>query len=224
MTNPIRIVLIHPYGLYREGLTRLLSQQQGIDVVVSAARVSEMLNKVESLKPDVIIIDYAAHGRESLIECRQLQRTLSHVKILMIGLPKVAADIRAYIEAGAAGYVPYEATLQELFDSVRKVSAGEVVCSPLVARCLFDHITAEARKREQFAPRGEAHLTKREREILLLLATGLSNKEIAFTIHVAISTVKNHVHNILRKLQVEGRREAARYARQYHVRGTRFED
>jgi DNA-binding NarL/FixJ family response regulator len=219
MEGMLRVVVIHHNTIFRESLIHLLSQQQHITGVGSTLSIHEMLGEVEALQPNVIILDFASQEHDSLEGVRQIHRNYPHLKILMTGVPEVEADILECIEAGAAGYVPQEASLQELFDGIVKVAVGEALCSAKVAGFLFSRIATEARKREQFQLLDWASLTRREIEILPLLEEGLSNKEIAVALHIEIQTVKNHVHNILRKLQLEGRREVARYIRESGILG-----
>jgi DNA-binding NarL/FixJ family response regulator len=209
-------MLIHPYTLYRESLAQCLSQQPHLKVLGSVPSVSAMLAQWDACQPDVILIDAAVQDQERLSELTQLQNTLPHGKLLMLGVPTGAAEICAGIEAGAAGYVPYEATLQDLGASIRKVAAGEVICGSTVARALFTHIATAARCSAQRLHWDGIPLTLREQEILELLAAGRSNKEIMATLQVALTTVKNHVHNILRKLHCASRQEAAQYACHWH--------
>jgi DNA-binding NarL/FixJ family response regulator len=158
-------------------------------------------------------------GRDGLKEARQLHEASPHAKLLMMGLTELESDVLAYIEAGAAGYLQEEASLEELLKNIRAVAAGEAVCPPKVAGFLFSHIAGAARERERFKRLGLKHLTPRERQIIALIEQGLSNKQIATCLKIEIQTVKNHVHNILEKLQLENRREAARYAKERGLLG-----
>ena len=214
MGEAIRVVVIHRKRLWREGLTFVLSQQQNITVVGSVAKASEILEEIEGLRPEVILIDFSLPERDGIGEARLIRKTCSGVKILMIGLPELEADILACIEAGAAGYLPQEASLADLLNNIQAVVAGEAFCSPRVAGFLFSRIAEGARARERLQALGLVHLTHREREIIALIEEGLSNKEIAVRLRVELQTVKNHVHNVLEKFQCHSRREVAQYARE----------
>jgi DNA-binding NarL/FixJ family response regulator len=165
------------------------------------------------LCPDVIIMDLALLGRDGLEEIRQLRETFSEVKILIMGLTEQESDILACIEAGAAGYLSQEASLEDLLKNIRAVAAGEALCAPKMVGFLFARIAEDARERERLQALGLTQLTCREREIVTLIEEGLSNKEIAVRLQIELQTVKNHVHNILEKLQLDNRREAAQHAR-----------
>ncbi len=133
----------------------------------------------------------------------------------MIGLTEVESDILACIETGVAGYLSQDASLKELYRTMHAVAKGEPFCSPKIVGALFTRVAAETQKRERILLMDWVNLTRRELEILPLIEEGLSNKEIALRLHIEVRTVKNHIHNILRKLQLEGRREAARFAREH---------
>jgi len=215
MKGAVRIIIIHRKRLFREGLAFVLSQQQGMAVVSSVAKACEVLGEMARLRPDVILIELSLPERDGLGDLRQIRRTFPDVaKILMIGLSELASDVLACIEAGASGYLPQEASLEDLISSIRAVAAGETFCSPKVAGFLFTHITQQARERERLQALNLTHLTRRGHEVIALLEEGLSNKEIAVRLQIELQTAKNHVHNILEKLQLDSRREVARYARE----------
>jgi len=215
MEGVIRIVIIHRKRLLREGLAFVLSQQQGLAVVSSVAEAYEILRDIAQLCPDVIIIELSLPERDGLDDLRQIRKACPDgAKVLMIGLSDLASDVLACIEAGASGYLPQEASLEELISSIQAVAAGEALCSPKVVGLLFTHIAHRAREQERLHALSLVHLTRREREVIALLEEGLSNKEIAARLQIELQTVKNHVHNILEKLQLDSRREAARYARE----------
>ncbi|MFQ5881374.1 MAG: LuxR C-terminal-related transcriptional regulator [Candidatus Methylomirabilales bacterium] len=214
MEGIICVLIIHRNRLFREGLAFVLAQQQTMTVLGSVAEAGEVLGELERLHPDVIILDLCLPGRDGLGEARQIRGASPEVKILMVGLTELESDVLACIEAGAAGYLPQEASLEDLLNNIQAVAAGEALCSPKVASFLFSRIAEAARERERLRALGLAHLTRREREVIALIEEGLSNKEIAVRLQIEIQTVKNHVHNILDKLQLDGRREAARYARE----------
>ena len=215
MKGAIRIVIIHRKRLFREGLAFVLSQQQGIAVVSSVAKAGEILGEMARLRPDVILIELSFPERDGLGDLRQIRQTFPDVaKILMIGLSELASDVLACVEAGASGYLPQEASLEDLISSIRAIAVGETLCSPKVAGFLFTHIAQRARERERLQALNLTHLTRREHEVIALIEGGLSNKEIAVRLQIELQTVKNHVHNILEKLQLDSRREVARYVRE----------
>jgi two-component system, NarL family, nitrate/nitrite response regulator NarL len=217
MERAVKAAVIHRKRLIREGITHLLSQQHGITVVASAAEAYEILGEITKLRPDVVILDLGLPERDGLGEARQLCQAFPGIKILMLGLSELASDVLACAEAGAAGYLSHETPLEELYSNIWAVTQGEAICSPRVAGLLFSRIAAEARHKERQWASGLIHLTPREREIIVLIEEGLSNKEIAERLQIEIKTVKNHVSNVLGKLQLDSRYEVARYAREQGI-------
>jgi two-component system nitrate/nitrite response regulator NarL len=220
MARAVKVAVIHRKRLIREGLIHLLSQQQGITVVASAAEAYAILGKITKVCPDVVILDLGLPERDGLGEVRQLCQAFPGIKILMMGLSELASDVLACAEAGAAGYLSQEASLEELYSNIWAVAQGEAICSPRVAGLLFCRIAADARHKERQLISGLIHLTPREREIIAFIEKGLSNKEIANHLHIELKTVKNHVSNILGKLQLDSRYEVARYAREQGIHGS----
>ncbi len=214
MEGVIRVVIIHRNRLFREALAFVLAEQQRMSVVRTVSEVDEILAELDRLRPDVIALDVYLPGREGLEEARWIRGVLPESKILLMGLTELESDVLACIEAGAAGYLPQEASLEDLLNNIHAVPTGEALCSPKVAGLIFSRMAKGACERELRQVLGLPSLTRRELEIIALIEEGLSNKEIAVRLQIEIPTVKNHIHNILDKLQLDGRREAARYARE----------
>jgi DNA-binding NarL/FixJ family response regulator len=219
MQNAIRVAIIHRNRLFREGLAFVLSQRRGITVVTCIGGVSEVSADISGLSPDVIILDFSQQGRDGLEEARQLREASPRSKLLLMGLTESEADVLACIEAGAAGLLQREASLEELLQNIRAMVAGEALCSPKIIALLFSQIAEEAHAKTLVQRLDLPHLTSRERQILALIEERCSNKEIAVRLQIEIQTVKNHVHNILEKLQLHSWREAASYARERGMLG-----
>jgi DNA-binding NarL/FixJ family response regulator len=219
MQNAIRVAIIHRNRLFRERLAFVLSQQRGITVVTCIGGVSEVLADIGGLSPAVIILDFSQQRRDGLEEARQLREASPRSKLLLMGLTESEADVLACIEAGAAGLLQREASLEELLQNIRAMVAGEALCSPKIIALLFSQIAEEAHAKMLVQRLDLPHLTSRERQILALIEERCSNKEIAVRLQIEIQTVKNHVHNILEKLQLHSRREAASYARERGMLG-----
>jgi len=198
MERPIRVLIIHRNRLFREGLAFVLAQQQDITVVGSFPGAGEVVAELVRLTPDVIL----------------LRGVCSDVKILMMGVSELECDVLACAEAGVTGCLPKEASLEDLLNHVQAAAAGEALCSPKVAGLLLSRVAESGREKQLRQVRGLPNLTRRELEIIALIEEGLSNKEIAIRLQIEVQTVKNHIHNILEKLQLDGRREAARFARE----------
>jgi two-component system nitrate/nitrite response regulator NarL len=210
----IRAVLVSDVRLYREGLDGALSRRDGIAVVATASTIAEGIDAAGAHAPAVVIIDIAM--RDSLSGVRALTASAPHAKIVAFAVDEQASDIAAYAEAGIAGYVPCEASIDDLVATIESVIRGEAVCSPRVAGALFKRIAvlaADARPADAFGS-----LSRREHEILALIRSGLSNKEIAVRLTIEVATVKNHIHNVLTKLHVGSRAQAASLVRPAPIR------
>lgn len=215
MAEIIKTTIVHRNRLLREGLGIVLSQQSDISVLAQTATAQDVLTTHRAPAPHVIVLDFALPQRDGLVEARRLRHAMPSAKILMVGMTERESDVLACVEAGVAGYLPSEASLDDLVQSIRSVVAGEVHCSPKVVSFLFAHI-AEAPRNRAWAPEPVWNrLTRREREIIGLIEEGMSNKEIAVSLCIEVQTVKNHVHRVLEKLQLQNRREAAQYAREH---------
>jgi DNA-binding NarL/FixJ family response regulator len=201
----IRVAIVADTRLYRDGLAQVLGRDSRIAVVATAARREEALASLPDLHADVILVDMAMP--ESLGALRVIVELVPGRRVVAIGVVEDEDDVLSCAEVGAAGYVPREASLEDLVTVIESVARGEAICSPRVAASLLRRVAALAGGRG-----GELHqapLTSREREVLRLIDQGLSNKEIARNLGIEVATVKNHVHNLLEKLQVHRRGEAA---------------
>ncbi|MFQ5847556.1 MAG: LuxR C-terminal-related transcriptional regulator [Candidatus Methylomirabilales bacterium] len=214
MQDAIRVLIIHRNRLFREGLAFVLTQQPTTSTIYAVSEAARVLKDLETLRPDVILLDLCLPGREGLGEARVIRGVFPEAKILMIGLTELQSDVLDCIEAGASGYLPQEASLEDLLNNVQAVASGEALCPPKVTGLLFSRIAEAGRERELRQVLGLPSLTRRELEIVALIEEGLSNKEIAVRLDIEVQTVKNHINKILDKLQLDGRKEAARYARE----------
>ena len=210
MNKHIRVFIADDNRLLREGLASMLVEIDEMDVVGMAASGSQALAQIQKLNPDVALIDIGMPDKDGLDVTQTLHDDLPAVKVIILGMPDLTDEIMACIEAGAAGYVLKEASFEYLVESIRSVQRGESFCSPRMAASLFSRIAELAGER---IPESSVKLTPREVEVINKVADGLSNKEIAGILFIEEQTVKNHVHNILDKLQLHNRLEAVQYAR-----------
>lgn len=201
----IRVLIIADVRLYREGLQQVLGQGDEFNVVGGVGRTRELTSHVAAASPDVVVLDMS--GPSALATAASLLAELPDVRILGLAVSETGDDAVTCLEAGLAGYVPHAASVDELRAGIRSVVHGELLCSPRVAGTLRRHLASLSVGRG--ASPGERGLTSRERQIVRLLARGLTNKEIARDLIIEVATVKNHVHNILDKLNVRRRSDAA---------------
>jgi two-component system, NarL family, nitrate/nitrite response regulator NarL len=197
------LLIVADTRLYRDGLARSLARRKGIRVVGLPIGPEDVVAQTLASLPDVVLID----SRDGLPWITALFQAVPEAKVIVLGLPETEADVIAYAEAGVSGFVARDSTVDELVACVQGVGRGDLVCAPPVAAILLERVKTLA-SLNGGAPR-PATLTSRQEEILRLIDTGLSNKEIAQRLCIELSTVKNHVHQILDKLHVGSRREAA---------------
>lgn len=208
----IRLMIVSDVRLYREGIAASLAHRERLTIAGVAASCADALGRVAEGGADIIVLDMAARG--SLDFVREMASAESRVRIIAFAVEDVERDILLCAEAGAAGYVSCDGSVEDLVATIRSVARGELVCSPRVAATLFRALHTQTTRSP--ADHASLALTAREREIAPLLERGLSNKEIAARLHIEVATVKNHVHNLLEKLQVASRGEAAARLRGMH--------
>jgi two-component system nitrate/nitrite response regulator NarL len=205
----MRVAIITDIRLYREGLADVLGRKPEIEVVGTAADGELAVDCVERLAPDVALLDMAM--LDSTRTVRALVAAAPTVKVVALGVPEIERHVLACAEAGVAGYVPREGSLDDLVATLESVALGEVPCSPRIVAGLFRRLATLAHERRP--ERVTRRLTARETEILQLVDAGLTNKEISRRLYIELPTVKNHMHNILEKLQLSNRAEAAAWMR-----------
>ena len=211
MHKPIRIFIADDNRLLREGLASMLAEIEDMTVVGMASSGSQAIDQIKKVIPEVALVDIGMPDKDGLDVTQTLHNDLPAVKVIILGMPDLTDEIMSCIEAGAAGYVLKEASFEYLVESIRSIQRGESFCSPRMAASLFSRIAELAGER---IPESSVKLTMREIEIINKIADGLSNKEIAAQLYIEEQTVKNHVHNILDKLQLHNRLEAVQYARE----------
>jgi two-component system nitrate/nitrite response regulator NarL len=205
--NVVCVLIVVGVRIYRQGLALALNSSDALAVIDEASDCRSARDAIIRARPDVVILDVVL--ADSLALMRDLRMQFPATRVIAFAVGPASADIIACAEAGAAGYVAADASIDELIAAVVGLMANELICSPRIAHDLFRRIGAHE-------PRSQAEppLTARERQVLELIRDGLSNKEIARTLDVAVSTAKNHVHNLLEKLKVPSRGHAA--ARSIH--------
>jgi DNA-binding NarL/FixJ family response regulator len=192
--------------LYRDGLTDSLGRHNSLAIVGTASTSDEAVAQAISLRPDVVIVDMAMPDSLGTVRC--LKKVPQHAAVVAFAVAEVEHAVLACAEAGVAGYVPRDASIEDLVAAVHRAARGEALCSPRIAATLFRRVAALAAELHPVAA-AAGQLTGREREIIALIDAGMSNKEIAQRLSIEVATVKNHVHNVLDKLQVNRRGQAA---------------
>lgn len=203
--EPIRVLLVDDHQLFRRGVASLLSGREDIEVVGEANNGAEAVERARELMPDVILMDIKMPRLDGIAATKQLKTEIPYVRIMMLTVSETDEDLFEAIKAGASGYLLKNVDPDYLIASVQQVQRGEVPIAPTMAAKILRELTSPAETTVQA-------LTGRERQVLELLAGGLANKEIAFQLKISENTVKNHLRNILEKLHLQNRVQAALYA------------
>lgn len=208
----IRVLLIEDNRLLREGITAMLNEQPDIRVV-SATGNGDALEKAKKIRPQVVLLDLGLRNQNSLRVAELIKKTHPKAEIVVMDLIPVQAEIVEFVKAGVSGFILKDATIDDFLHTIRSVAEGKKVLPPSLTGSLFSHIVEYAvhsGKADRWMK--AAKLTKREHEVVDLIARGMSNKEIARELNIALHTVKSHVHNTLEKLALRTRLELASFA------------
>jgi two-component system nitrate/nitrite response regulator NarL len=202
----VKVLVVTEIRLYREGVADALRLLPDIEVALTADNAAAAVVTARQAEVDVVLLDMTLS--DTTRATRSLLAARPRLKVVALGAPDEGPEVVACAEAGITGYVPRDATLDDLAEALRCTMRGEASCSARVAADLLQHIARQARLRGQVAM--PVQLTPRERDVLRLLESGLTNRQIARTLDLQVSTVKNHVHNILTKSGAAGRSDLAR--------------
>ncbi|HEX7118169.1 MAG TPA: response regulator transcription factor [Longimicrobiales bacterium] len=201
-----RLLIASGVRFYRDGLAQLLAAPDAT-VVATPADWPDAVRAAASEQPDAALIDAAIVPEPGRLQ--ELKAAAAGMKLLVIALRATAEEAVGWIEAGADGFVPHDATLADLRAAIAAAVRGEVHCSPEIAAHLFRRVALLSRQLAQAPAAGRGVLTAREQEVVKLIAEGLTNKGISRHLGIRIATTKNHVHNILSKLGLERRAQLA---------------
>jgi len=206
----VRVLLVDDHDLFRTGLRNLL-EDQGIEIVGEAGSGVDALRTVRESAPDVVIMDLNMPGMNGVDATRHISRDAPLTRVIVLTISDQEQDVMDAILAGACGYLLKDASIQDLLKGIAAASVGESLISPHIAGKVLQHVRATTAAPEAAATL-RAELSEREIQVLKLIANGNENAAIARELHISPKTVKNHVSNILMKLQIENRIQAAVYA------------
>ena len=208
----IRILLIEDNRLLREGLAAMLKKQRDMNVVETVGNGENILAILRKYKPEVILLDLGLRNRSSLNLVKLVKKNFSASKIIMMDLIPVQADVFEFVQVGVSGFILKDATVNDFLKTIRSVAKGLQVLPPNLTGSLFSQIIEHAiNGSSPSALVDSVRMTKRERQVIELIADGHTNKEIAQKLHLSTYTIKSHVHNILEKLALSTRVQIAKY-------------
>jgi DNA-binding NarL/FixJ family response regulator len=205
-----RVLIVDDHDLFRTGLRSLL-EEQGLEVA-DAASGESALARLRSFRPDVVVMDVNMPGMSGIVATRRLLEQSPATSVLMLTVTSADDRVLEAVRAGASGYLLKDAELDEIVAGISAAAAGRTAIDPQVAATLVAHARQTAPTAPEESPTPLPRLSVRERDVLVLLAEGCDNAEIARRLFVSPSTVKNHVSRLLEKLGVENRVQAAVYA------------
>ena len=212
--DPIRTMIVDDHALFRRGLEMVLDEEPDIELVGQASDGAEAVEKAAESLPDIVLMDIRMPRSSGIEACRAMKEAAPSAKIVILTISDEEEDLFEAIRAGASGYLLKDIPLDEVAGTVRAVHGGQSLINPSMAGKLLTEFAALARRdggdrtQEVPAPR----LTEREMEVLKLVARGMNNRDIAKELFISENTVKNHVRNILEKLQIHSRMEAVMVA------------
>ena len=210
--EPIRVLVVDDHALFRRGLQMVLGAEDDIEVVGEASDGAEALKVASETTPDIVLMDVRMPRRGGIDATTAIKDAVPSAKIIMLTISDEEGDLYDAIKAGAMGYLLKEISIEEVASAVRAVYNGQSLISPSMASKLLTEFATMVRKDDERQQVPTPRLTDREMEVLKLVAKGMNNRDIAKKLFISENTVKNHIRNILEKLQLHSRMEAVVYA------------
>lgn len=210
------MVLIEDNRLLREGLEAMIRARQGFRILASCSDAETGLRMVREDRPDVVLVDFGLEDSDSLTLTATVRTEVPQARVIVMGILPLQEDVANFVQAGACGFIMKDASFDEFFATIHAVAQGAEVLPPALTNTLFSQIARGTVSGNSATLFESVRLTGRERQVVELLGEGLSNKEIAARLQIAVHTVKSHVHNVLEKLALRSRLEVAAYT---HARG-----
>ena len=210
--DPIRVLVVDDHALFRRGLQMVLMQEPDIEVVGEASDGAEAVAKARETLPDIVLMDVRMPRRGGIDATTAIKDEVPSAKIIMLTISDEEADLYEAIKAGAMGYLLKEISIEEVASAIRAVHGGQSLISPSMASKLLTEFASMIKRTDDRQQVPTPRLTDREMEVLKLVAKGLNNRDIAKQLFISENTVKNHIRNILEKLQLHSRMEAVVYA------------
>jgi DNA-binding NarL/FixJ family response regulator len=206
----ITVAIIEDNRLVREGMRDMLNELPDVKVVLAATSIEAELLK--EMNPRVVLLDVGLQDRNSLRLAETVRKEMADSRVIVMDLLPVHEEIAEFVNAGVAGFILKDATFEDFVGTIRSVADGARVLPATMTGTLFSQIAKVAVSRGREAALESVRMTQREREVIALIAVGLSNKEIAQRLGIATDTVKSHVRNVMEKLALHSRLQIAAYA------------
>ncbi|BBD67330.1 LuxR family two component transcriptional regulator [Nostoc commune NIES-4072] len=211
----IKVLLVDDQGLIRQGLRALLELEPDLEIVGEAENGEQAINLVAEFQPDVVLLDIRMPIMDGVAATREIQKRFAKTKILVLTTFDDDEYVSAALQNGAMGYLLKDTPSEELAVAIRAIYKGYTQLGPGIVKKLLTQFSNGTPTQSQPVPSSLAELTPREKEVLRLIATGASNREIAQELYISEGTVKNHVTNILNRLNLRDRTQAAIWANTY---------
>jgi len=209
----IKLIVIEDNRLLREGITAMIEEQPDLKVVAALGTSENILVKIGTLKPNIALLDLGLRNQNSLKVVKSIIKKFTQTKIIVMDLVPVHEEILEFVQAGVSGFILKDATVDDFLRTIRSVAKGNKVLPPHLTDSLFSQIVEHAVSGPKSSTLIKSvRMTKREKQVIELIADGLTNKEIAQKLHLSTYTIKSHVHNILEKLALHTRVQIAKYA------------
>lgn len=213
LLKKIRILLIEDNRLLREGIASMLKKESDMHVVATIGNGENILSLIEKLIPNIVLLDLGLRSQNSLQVVKLIKKNFQEPKIIVMDLIPLQADVYEFVQAGVSGFILKDANIDEFFKTIRSVNQGSQVLPSHLTGSLFSQIVEHAINGSRpSAINDSVRMTKREKQVIELIADGSTNKEIAQKLHLSPYTVKSHVHNILEKLALNTRVQIAKHA------------
>ena len=211
--NRIKILLIEDNRLLRDGIAAMLKKQPDMNVVATVGNGENILSLLEKLKANIVLLDLGLRNRNSLQLVKLIKKNFNEAKIIVMDLIPLQTDVFEFVQAGVAGFILKDANVADFYKTIRSVFQGSQVLPPNLTGTLFSQIVEHAVNVVPTSVVVESvTMTKREKQVIELIADGSTNKEIAQKLHLSPYTIKSHVHNILEKLALNTRVQIAKHA------------
>jgi two-component system NarL family response regulator len=210
--DPIRVLVVDDHALFRRGLEMVLSAEPDIVVVGEAEDGADAVARSTEVLPDIVLLDVRMPRRSGIDACRAIKDAVPSAKIIMLTVSDEESDLYDAIKAGAMGYLLKEVAIEDVPSAIRAVHGGQSLISPSMASKLLTEFASMIKRDDERQQVPAPRLTDREMEVLRLVAKGMNNRDIAKDLYISENTVKNHIRNILEKLQLHSRMEAVVYA------------